>query len=351
MLTENSANNVTLLVDFPNESEVYYIMEVWYYVHGICGTSVALFGLIGNTIAIFVLSGKRMRSSTTLFLIVLAIFDNVLLLFVILLQTLPIICQHDDILIDYMFVREMAYMLLYPVVHICHTGTIYTTIAVTGERCIAIVKPLGARSICTRSRAGKIVIGIMVWSIFYNIPRCLENELEVVWDPMVNQSVYITAQSTFGNSWFYNYVYLVCINCIFHFLLPFLALSLMNYFILKTLWQRKRGILNQQRAVSLENDYRLTAVVLAMTTVFFICQLFGATQLVILQANGIQSSRIGKCTKPCEIFKAIAETVVIVNSAINFILFCVFGNKFRQMFLRCICISKQRNIIRMNTRD
>lgn len=325
------------------------ILDMWYYVHGLGGTGIALFGLLGNTICIFVLSNKRMRSSTALFLIFLAICDNLMLLFVIMLQTFPIICQHNDVFHSYIYIRESAYQVFYPIVHISHTGTIYTTIVVIAERFVAIVKPLKATAICTRSRAWKIIFVIFVWSILYNIPRCLDNTLRAIPDPVTNKTTYVTENSQFGQSSFYNSVYLVYLNFFFHFLLPFVTISVLNILILKTLQRRKSAIRGRRyRSYSLD-EHRLTAMVLAMTVVFFVCQLFGAVQLLFLQVNDVRSGRIGDYPLSLEIFNATAETMVIVNSAFNFILFCVFGRKFRHTFLKCICTYQERSLIRINT--
>ena len=59
-------------------------------------------------------------------------------------------------------------------VHMAHTGTIYMTMLVTVERAMVVMKPLKAKYICTRRRAVLVSLGVLVWSVVYNIPRCLE---------------------------------------------------------------------------------------------------------------------------------------------------------------------------------
>ena len=74
----------------------------------------------------------------------------------------------------YTSILPVPWQNFYAVVHMAHTGTIYMTMLVTVERAMVVMKPLRAKYICTRRRAVLVSLGVLVWAVVYNIPRCLE---------------------------------------------------------------------------------------------------------------------------------------------------------------------------------
>lgn len=99
-----------------NNSNYYYDAQMsqehllyWYYINGLAGTAIAIFGLLGNTVSILVLTRRTMRNSTSVLLIFMGIFDNVFLLLNLLLQTFPLIFRVHDICHEYIDVRQFLF--------------------------------------------------------------------------------------------------------------------------------------------------------------------------------------------------------------------------------------------------
>ena len=65
--------------------------------------------------------------------------------------------------------------------------------------------------------------------------------------------------------------------------------------------------------------------------------MLAAVELVIVQLEKDYTAKLGHCSQACEAFSAFAETMTIVNSATNFLLYSIFGEKFRRACLRFMC--------------
>nr|KAG5704471.1 hypothetical protein BaRGS_003782 [Batillaria attramentaria] len=315
----------------------------WYYINGLAGTSIAIFGLIGNTVSIVILTRRTMRNSTSILLIFMGMFDNVFLLLNLMIQTFPFIFAVHNICPEYIYVRQFLFKSFYAVVHMGHTGTIYMTMLVTVERAMVVMRPLRAKYICTRRRAVLVSLGVLVWAVIYNIPRCLEYGTQVIHqevDPASNLTTteIIVGKTQFAHSNFYNVHYLVYFNSVFHFILPFLVICTLNAMIVARLVSRRRNVPRNQRSnVQAENEVKLTIMVLSLTVVFCVCQLFAAIELIIVQLEKDYKAELGHCSEPCEAFSAFAETMTIVNSATNFLLYSIFGEKFRRACIKYMC--------------
>lgn len=78
--------NQELMVD---NDGAYAIVQFQYYVWGITGNIIAALGLVGNILSIIVLTNRRMMSSTSCYLIALAVFDSIVLISLFLFMALP----------------------------------------------------------------------------------------------------------------------------------------------------------------------------------------------------------------------------------------------------------------------
>ncbi|XP_076470824.1 FMRFamide receptor-like [Babylonia areolata] len=315
----------------------------WYYINGLAGTAIALFGLVGNTASILILTHRTMRNSTSILLIFMAIFDNLFLLLNLLLQTFPFIFVAHDICPEYIHVRQFLFKNFYAVVHMAHTATIYMTMLVTVERAMVVMRPLRAKYICTRRRAVLVSLAVLLWAVVYNIPRCLVYGTQIVSvqvDAASNETLteLLVDKTDFAHSTFYNRYYLVYFNSLVHFVFPFLVILVLNAMIITRLVRRRRNLSRTQRSgLQVESESKLTVMILSLTVVFCVCQVFAAVELIIVQLEKDYSQRLGHCSRACEGFSAFAETMTIVNSATNFLLYSIFGEKFRRACVRYIC--------------
>ncbi|KAH1013097.1 hypothetical protein HUJ05_012141 [Dendroctonus ponderosae] len=96
------------------------------------------------------------------------------------------------------------------------------------ERYVAVCHPLRARSLCTYGRARIYLVGIVIFSALYNIPRFWEGKVKSEWVGEYNTTIYCPMQSTFRDNEIYQTVYIHWLYLICMYLLPFLSLAILN---------------------------------------------------------------------------------------------------------------------------
>ena len=227
-------SNITKWLE-KNDSEsnsTYYDYEAvflfQYYVWGIAGNLIAVFGLVGNILSILVLANKRMMSSTSCYLIALAIFDSIVLLALVLFLALPTFYLAKGYLVDYFYFYPYMHPYAYPVALIAQTCSIYTTVAFTVERYIAVCRPLKAAKLCTISHARRCIVAIVACSVLYNIPRMLEYKVVETVDPDTNLTEARYVPTDLGNNQTFRHIYFIYMHIAFMLLIPFGTLAVLN---------------------------------------------------------------------------------------------------------------------------
>ena len=151
---------------------VTWTTQLNFYVNGVMVAGVTGLGLVGNALAVMVLTRRTMNTSTNCFLTALAIWDSVVLLMSLLLMSLgEIVPAFSRDALPYVIVY------LYPVALVAQTATVWLTVSFTVERYIAVCHPLQAASMCTIPRARIVIVVIALVSVLYNMPRWFEYRL------------------------------------------------------------------------------------------------------------------------------------------------------------------------------
>lgn len=76
---------------------------------------------------------------------------------------------------------------------------------------------------------------------------------------------------------------------------------------------------------------RLTAQVLFISLVAMVSRLLHAASYLVMEQEG--TPYVSQCSVFCGLLAAVNGFVLTLNSAINFICYCVFGVKFRKAFM------------------
>ncbi|XP_046552267.1 FMRFamide receptor-like [Haliotis rubra] len=318
-----------------------------FYTAGLVASVFVVLGIVGNILSVFVLSSKQMRrgsASVCRLLVGLAVYDTVFLFSHGVAGNLPHVLHHMGIQLG--SAGAVMFSIFYPLLHISRTGSVYTTVMVTVERCVAVVKPLKAAVVFTQKRTNQILVAIFIFSVIFNIPRCMEHSLK-----LGSPTISVT-KSVFYDTAFYT-VYLIYINFIVHFAIPFTLIAVFNVLMIHTLRNVTRGYKKHDKSkavielnVNVGNrsssgtGNKLCGTVLAVTSLFFLCHLVPAVALVLEQTEN--AKRLGDCSAACSRVSSLGDTLIIVCSATNFILYCMFGRKFRLVFQALFCPCKRR---------
>ncbi|XP_043500458.1 FMRFamide receptor isoform X1 [Polistes fuscatus] len=313
-------------------------------VYGILINFVGLCGILGNTISMVVLSRPQMKSSINYLLIGLASCDTLLIIIAILIFGLPSIYLYTGYLFNYQFVvypKIVKY--LYPISCAAQIATVYLTLTVTIERYIAVCHPLKARSFCTCGRARLAFLSIVIFALIYNSPKFFEIEIYTEMHWKYNVVVYCVRPASLRSNDLYVTVYVHWMYFFVCYSIPLIALIIFNVAIYRRVRKANRDL--QQLTHHQRREIGLATMLLCVVIVFVICNILPLT-------SNIMETFIGD---PPRWLVQIGNLLVTINSSINFIIYVIFGRKFKRIFMKLFCGSgifiRDRDSPEHQTRD
>jgi len=297
---------------------------------------VVILGLTGNALSIAVLTHRSMRTSTNSYLAALAIFDMLFLLIGLILSFKHIV----DI-------RESTfYAYWYPVGRvlndICSNVSVSLTVTFTIERYIAVRHPMKGRVICTPKRARIIAALVALFAAISTSPEFFEREY---YDKVEgNKTVVASRPSEFGESTGYVTIYfwfLLLMFCI----VPLIAICTFNWILIKSVYKanklrRSMTYVAVQRGGSRQQgeQNRITLMLISVAVVFILCQFPTASLMVFMTYLELAEISLTRTQNNNRLIAGnIANLLVLVNAAINFLLYSVMSTKFRKVFVKVFC--------------
>lgn len=220
----NDSQNGSCLIDLDPDASLYRFV-----VNGVLLNLVGVLGILGNVISMIILSRPQMRSSINYLLIGLARIDTVLIVTSVLLFGLPGIYPYTGLMFTYFYnVYPRITQLVYPLAMVAQTASVYLTLTVSLERFVAVCHPLRARSLCTYGRARMYVIGIIIFSVVYNLPRLFEGTVISEHYEEENITVYCVRPTELRNDPLFISVYVQWCYLVFLYVIPFGSLAVLN---------------------------------------------------------------------------------------------------------------------------
>ncbi|MCP3665205.1 MAG: G-protein coupled receptor, partial [Gammaproteobacteria bacterium] len=156
------------------EKDITHTVELWMY--GIILPLIAVPGVFANLASVIVFTRKTMRSSINLYLAGLGCFDCCLLMFGVLLYPLIAYCAILDSKASCMILNYSC-LVTYPLTLIAHFCSVWTCVALTLDRYLAVKFPLRKLFWCTAARSTKTLIGILIFGVVYCIPTMFELQI------------------------------------------------------------------------------------------------------------------------------------------------------------------------------
>lgn len=296
-----------------------------FYLNGVSTAIIIALGVAGNLMSMIVLTRRAMRTSTNCFLTALAIWDSMVLVVCLLLVSLGELSMPFK---EQVFPYIVVY--IYPLGLSAQTATVWLTVSFTVERYIAVCHPLRAARMCTIPRARLVVFVISVVCVLYNVPRWFEYTT-VKHTDMNNRTCILLGYTTLASDSIYHRIYFGWLYFLVMCFIPLCSLAILNAFLIvavrRSQQQRKDMNVRQSR----ENNVTIMLVFVVM--VFIICQV---PALIYNMAYAINMPRV-KTSEGWAVLSNFRNFLVTLNSAINFILYCALGQKFRRTFVRTFC--------------
>ncbi|XP_026469632.1 FMRFamide receptor-like [Ctenocephalides felis] len=292
--------------------------------NGVVLNVVGLLGVVGNVLSMVVLSRPQMKSSVNCLLIGLARCDTILILTSMMLFGLPAIYSYTGKLFYYyysIYPRISPYV--YPVAMIAQTASVYITMTVTLERWVAVCHPLRARALCTHGRARWHLCAIALFCILYNIPRFWEVSSREY--RIRDTTIHCVEASDLRAESLYITLYIHWSYLVFLYFIPFSSLACLNAMIYRQI--RKANRERQRLSRSQRREIGLATMLLCVVVVFFICNVLALVTNILEAFYHIIEDRLVKTS----------NMLVTINSSVNFIIYVIFGEKFKRTFLRLFC--------------
>ena len=282
-----------------------------------------VFGILGNSVSLVVLSSDRSRCPTFVTLKALAISDIILLFFALVQQVIPVYilishCVHVVCL-------NIGYIRIYtwPVICIAQMTSVWLTVLISAERYSAICRPLHAPGMCNVSRVKISIVTLTIISFLFNLPKFFEFYPKEDIMAETNLTFITLGDTELRRDPLYRYLYNTASYCLLVYALPLIVITILNINIVIQL--RKARIrwedLNRQQ----QREVKATAIPLCIVGVFFIC---GTQSLIAFILDAIF---VNQQHSWLQTYTAVVNLFVIFNSAVNFVIFYLFGSKFRAL--------------------
>jgi neuropeptide Y receptor type 1 len=275
---------------------------------------VGFLGLAGTLLTILVLCRSDLRKRLFYkLLLTLACFD---LLFIVSYG----ICLGYRELACHQHYSLYVYYVTYPLLNLGYTGSICMTVAISAERYVGLCFPHFA----TRKKARLYIAAAIVFTVSFNIPRFAEKSFVVV-NGTVTQEKHPWAESQAYHSIYYLWAEILCLS-----ILPLVLLLYFNGAIILHIYRSSAGVdcLGSCHA----KDARTTKMLFGIVCVFMVCH----TPCIVYRIlYYLDKADIDRWISLVPIYKL----ALMVNSSVNFLLYCLIGDKFRQ---DCILLFRPR---------
>ena len=310
------------------DSSLDYILLVRLIVWGYVGIVVSLFGIVGNIITILVLVSPSMRTtSTNIYLTALSCSNILFLLIFIPSYSIRYLIGYKLYMTNqppFAFEILLTRLPTSPIYNTILLSIIYLTIAVSTDRLILIKMPLKAKHILTQRATVITILLIYLFSIVYCIPYWLEQR----YDPESKQC-YLTNIGKRIHKYTRIYVYIPVV-----YLIPFVTLAFINITIIQSLIAKKRRKKNLGAKTNKKKqaDYYITLMLVTVIILFVLCQL----PLLVLNAWFAIDPKGSSGSRVFHTLNSLGILLIVFNSSTNFLLYCFFGQKFRQTLIEFV---------------
>lgn len=304
---------------------------VKYFIPVIFGLLV-LFGIIGNTIVIYLISFKeKLNQPTNILIFFLALAD---LLFV--LSCVPYTAVHYA-LSQWPFGSIWCKVVNF-ITHVCAYASVWTLVLLSLDRYIAVVHPMVSKRIRTRRNTFLIVYATWAIIICGNIPVLLQfGVIRYQWEGF-NRSACLNLAGLYSK-----YVLKVFYGCffIFGYVFPLTLICMLYGSLVKHLRLRTRMSLQRHRR-SMRAKRQVTRMIISFVTAFALCWL--PIHAVLITQNFIDfEATIGSTA-----VMMFANCLAYINSCINPILYVFLSKKFQKNFRSCLPKSRSLVCIKMD---
>jgi len=298
-----------------------------YWLWGVVGNIIAIAGLLGNVLTLLTLWRMTPKTSVLVFITAVCVSDAIILLN----SSIFVLSNNAFGYLDKSFINatNRGYPALYYFSEVFRYLNTYLTLALCIDRYITVCHPSKEKS--TKKRSIISIVIIIIVDIIFNFPKVFEFQA-IQDDPKISDCL-VTNETAFANTDSYQLVYLSVFDPCFGFLFPLVTMIVLTILTIKTLKKSKfGGLAEAQRAKSLRATNRVSWMCVSVIIVYIVCQLplIGVYGLMAQDEDALSR-------QPGYTLMNVATILIMLNSSVNFIIYCLISPAFRKVFVKIIC--------------
>uniref|UniRef100_A0A0R3RYY7 G_PROTEIN_RECEP_F1_2 domain-containing protein n=1 Tax=Elaeophora elaphi TaxID=1147741 RepID=A0A0R3RYY7_9BILA len=289
-------------------------------------------GLLGNGISAFIYCRPEMRSSTNLYLCALGCSDCAVICTAIFLFCFDIIRRYS-LHISLMFGAFSP--IVYPAGMTAQTCSVYFTLMAAADCFVQVCLTDSCRKVVSREFFVKcMVLFIVVFSVLYNVPHCLETVVLECWHTRFESRSLEVCPDPFRFLPSYKLIYYKYMYSIFLAIGPVVVLVILTLCIIGVSVILKKG----------GGDSGDTIALILVVLLFIACNV-AALLLNVFEV------RLGEILGPYINYVVDASNVLVVfNSSCNFVIYVTFSLAFRRTLRRYIFKTNAKSTVQTNTK-
>ena len=293
-------------------------------------------GIVGNCFTAFVFWKGNFGTSTAFLFMCLSLIDTALLMTVLPLYSLGPFADYTGRLEKEIgTIRPYVRVYMVPLAWLTHTATLWVTVLIAVNRYIIVCLPFRAAQWCTVSKVKIQLAVVLVFAILYNIPKFAEG---IVVHSVSNNGTTHKAyamNSKLGSDELYNIIYSNVVYTIFMLVLPITILIVLTIRLIAAMKAHRRMQIKMRRLHNQHHDTNVTFVLVIVVIVVIACQLPALVNQVLWN---VLPNEARNCGGSHFYVRPIANMLVILNSAVNFVIYTLFNKSFRDVLIKNVCM-------------
>ena len=300
-----------------------------------------IFGLVGNTLSILVLRRDKDRKSSTSFLLqILAVADMCYLISSLFFQTWRTLFYYSGLFRKDALSYNVIEPYVWPFVCIAQTSATWIVVLVTVDRFLSVCKPMHAMKIVTRSKLTSVTAGVLIMALLYNVPRFFEEQTLTKFEYCLNSTILAHSDTDLTKSEVYNIVYRNILHVALRLAGPLSILIVLNIKLMKAVrYSRKKheglAMLNHHKEKHKTDGS--TIILIAVVIAFILCM---TPECLVTIQRTLRNSFVEfdhKKRPGWRYLKVSANFLTTFNSSVNFVIYCLFGKRFRRILHKLVC--------------
>ncbi|XP_017156529.1 sex peptide receptor [Drosophila miranda] len=309
--------------------------------YGYCMPFLLIITIISNTLIVLVLSKKSMATPTNFVLMGMAICDMLTVIF-----PAPGLWYMYTFGNHYKPLHPVSMCLAYSIFNeimpaMCHTISVWLTLALAVQRYIYVCHAPMARTWCTMPRVKRCTVYIALLAFLHQLPRFFDRTflpLQIEWNGNETEVCHLETSmwvhEYIGMDLYYTSYYLF--RVLFVHLLPCIILVTLNILLFAAMRQaqeRRKLLFRENRkkeCKKLRESNCTTLMLIVVVTVFLIAEI----PIAVVTAMHIVSSLIIEFLDYgiANIFIMLTNFFLVVSYPINFGIYCGMSRQFRETF-------------------